>query len=138
MDYNFRFHHLGIATRSIEKYVEIYIKFGYSASKTIIEPSQNVKISFLSKSGSPSIELVQPLVDDSPISRILQQLGTTPYHICYEVDDIQQASDALEDLNFRPLFEPMESEAMDKGFFCYFFSVDIGLIELYQRGDLHK
>jgi methylmalonyl-CoA/ethylmalonyl-CoA epimerase len=77
--------------------------------------------------------LVEPLIADSPISRIVQQSGTTPYHTCYEVENIFETIDELEDLNFRPLFEPTKTEAMENGYFCYLFSVDIGLIELYQK-----
>lgn len=128
-----KFHHLGIAARSIEKCSDIYRKLGYSISDIKVELSQNVKIAFLSKPDSPLIELVEPLIADSPISRILLQSGTTPYHTCYEVEDIYNAIDELEDLNFRPLFEPITSEAMEDGLFCYLFSVEIGLIELYQK-----
>lgn len=130
---NFILHHVGIATRNIEKCASVYCKLGYTLSETKIEPSQNVKIAFLSKKDSPLFELVEPLITDSPISRIVQQSGTTPYHLCYEVDDIDATIDELEDMNFRPLFNPTRSEVMDDGLFCYLFSPEIGLIELYQK-----
>jgi methylmalonyl-CoA/ethylmalonyl-CoA epimerase len=128
-----KFHHLGIATKSIEKCVALYRKLGYTFSETKDEPTQNVRVAFLSKEGSPVLELVESKIADSPISRIVQQSGTTPYHTCYEVEDILVSIDELEDLNFRPLFEPIKTEAMEDGLFCYLFSVDIGLIELYQK-----
>jgi len=133
MNTNLKFHHLGIATKSIEKCADIYCKLGYTISEIKIETTQNVKIAFLDKDGCPLIELVEPLITDSPISRIVQQSGTTPYHTCYEVEDILEAIDELEDLNFRPLFEPLNTEAMEAGLFCYLFSAQIGLIELYQK-----
>jgi len=106
---------------------------GFAASEIVIEPSQNVKIAFLSKAGHPLMEVIEPLSDESPVSRIIQNSGTTPYHICYEVDDIERTAEDLEDKRFRMLFEPLVSEAMDHGLFCYLFSPDIGLIELYQK-----
>ena len=130
---NLKFHHIGIATKNIEKCAAVYIKLGYQISEIKTEPTQNVKIAFLSKFDSPVLELVEPLIADSPISRIVQQSGTTPYHTCYEVENIFETIDELEDLNFRPLFEPTKTEAMENGYFCYLFSVDIGLIELYQK-----
>jgi methylmalonyl-CoA/ethylmalonyl-CoA epimerase len=133
MNSNYIFHHLGIATKNIEKCAEIYLKLGYSMSAIKVEPTQNVKISYLTREASPILELVEPLNKDAPISRIVQQSGTTPYHTCYEVDDIQKSLEELEDLNFRLLFEPIESETMDNGLFCYLFSPEIGLVELYQR-----
>ena len=133
MKNNLKFHHIGIATKSIEKCAAMYSKLGYTMSETKEEPTQNVRIAFLYKMDSPVLELVEPLFADSPISRIVQQSGTTPYHTCYEVEDIFESIDELEDLNFRPLFEPTKTEAMEDGLFCYLFSVEIGLIELYQR-----
>ena len=127
------FHHLGVATRDIEKCVGTYVRLGYTASEIRTEPSQNVRICFLSKEGSPSMELVEPFNDDSPVSRMVKQSGTTPYHTCYEVNDINATIEELEEMNFRLLFEPIRSEAMEDGWFCYLFSPETGLIELYQR-----
>lgn len=133
MNLNLRFHHIGIAARSIDKCTDTYARLGYVSSETVVEPSQNVKICFLSKEGSPLLEIIEPLNDDSPVSKIVKNSGTTPYHLCYEVDDIEKSLEELEEMNFRLLFEPLISEVMDKGLFCYLFSSDIGLIELYQR-----
>ena len=123
---------MGIATKSIEKFADIYCKLGYNMSDIRIEPTQNVKICFLSKEGNPLLELVEPLNNETPVSNIVKNSGTTPYHMCYEVEDIQKSLEELEELNFRLLFEPLKSEAMDNGLFCYLFSVETGLVELYQ------
>lgn len=133
MNSNFIFHHLGIATRSIEKCVEIYRILGYKVSDTKIETTQKVKICFLTKTGNPMMELVEPMSNNTPVSNLVKNSGTIPYHVCYEVEDIEESLEELEELNFRLLFEPLKSDAMDKGQFCYLFSADIGLIELYQR-----
>jgi len=133
MNSNYIFHHLGIATRNIEKCASVYSKLGYSISHIKIEPSQNVKICFLSKEGSPLLELVEPLNNDTPVSNIVKNSGTTPYHTCYKVENLKQSLEELEELNFRLLFEPMISEVLDEGMFCYLFSSEIGLIELYQQ-----
>jgi methylmalonyl-CoA/ethylmalonyl-CoA epimerase len=127
------FHHLGIATKSIEKCVGTYTALGYHSTEPKEEPSQNVRICFLSKEGSPRLELVEPLTKDSPVFNIIKNSGTTPYHTCYEVEDMQKTLDELEDMGFRMLFEPLVSEVMDHGLFCYLFSAEIGLFELYQK-----
>jgi methylmalonyl-CoA/ethylmalonyl-CoA epimerase len=133
MNSDYSFHHIGIATKNIEKCANAYGKFGYSLSDIKIEPTQSVRIAFLSREGAPMIELVEPLTDDSPVSRLVKQSGTTPYHTCWEVSDIEKSAEELEELNFRLLFEPMTSEAMDEGLFCYLFSPETGLIEIFQR-----
>lgn len=133
MNSNYIFHHLGIATRSIENCSGIYARLGYTLSEIKEEPTQNVRIGFLSKDGGPVLELVEPVSSNTPVSNIVKNSGTTPYHTCYQVENIQHAIDELEELNFRLLFEPIKSETMEEGLFCYLFSPDIGLIELYQR-----
>jgi methylmalonyl-CoA/ethylmalonyl-CoA epimerase len=133
MNSNFIFHHIGVATRSIEKTTNVYINLGYTASEIMVEPSQNVKIRFLSKEGSPLLEIIEPLSEESPVSKMVMKSGATPYHTCYEVEDINKGIEELEELNFRQLFEPLVSNAMDEGLFCYLFSVDTGLVELYER-----
>ncbi len=133
MNTKYKLHHFGIATKSIERCAAIYSKLGFEKSETVVEPSQKVKICFLTNEVGTTLELVEPIGDDSPVTRFVKQSGTTPYHSCYEVDDIYEAIDELEDLNFRVMFEPVESEAMDKGLICYLFSVEIGLFELYQK-----
>jgi methylmalonyl-CoA/ethylmalonyl-CoA epimerase len=132
MKTTFKFHHFGIATKSIEKSAEIFSHIGYTLSGIQVEPSQKVKIGFMVHENNPTLELVEPLDSDSPVSRLIQNSGTTPFHTCFEVPDIYEAIDELEDLNFRPLFEPLVSDVMDKGLFCYLYSVEIGLFELYQ------
>jgi methylmalonyl-CoA/ethylmalonyl-CoA epimerase len=127
------FHHLGIATKSIEKCAGTYSALGYHCTEIKDEPSQNVRICFLSKEGSPLLELVEPLSKDAPVFNIIKNSGTTPYHTCYEVENMQEALDELEDMGFRMLFEPLVSEVMDHGLFCYLFSAEIGLFELYQK-----
>ena len=71
--------------------------------------------------------------DEAPISKIVQKSGATPYHTCYEVADILKAVEELEEMNFRLLFEPLVTNAMEDGLFCYLFSPDTGLVELYER-----
>ncbi len=132
MNSNLKFHHVGIATKSIDKSTKMYAQLGYIASETVVEISQNVKICFLTKEDSPILELVEPLNAESPVTRMVTQSGTTPYHTCYEVKDINAAVEELEDMNFRPLFEPMQSDAMMNGLICYLFADGIGLIELYE------
>ncbi|WP_111706552.1 VOC family protein [Lutibacter citreus] len=133
MNINYKFHHIGIATKSINKCITFYEKLGYSPSDIKIEPSQNVRICFLKKEDNPIIEIIEELNEDSAISLILKKMGSTVYHTCYEVTDIVAAADELEDSGFRLLFEPKISNTMDNGLFCYLYSVNCGFIELYQK-----
>ena len=82
------FHHIGIAVNNIENAQTSYEKLGYKMTLIIIDPIQNVKLCFLDKSDSPTLELVCPIDDKSPVVSILKKNNAMPYHTCYEVDDI--------------------------------------------------
>jgi methylmalonyl-CoA/ethylmalonyl-CoA epimerase len=127
---NFKFHHIGFVTNSIEKTAALYSIGGYSISEIISDAIQNVNICFLTKQGAPRIELVEPLDEFSSVNKILKKSGVSPYHICYEVDDIFVAYDALCELGYIPLFRPVEAIAIENKLICYFFKKEIGYIEL--------
>ena len=40
--------------------------------------------------GESNIEIMEPTVDDSPISKFLEKRGEGFHHICFAVDDIEQ------------------------------------------------
>ena len=91
MDLPLRFHHIGIACRDIAKTQGFYNAIGYSASPVVDDPLQHVRVCFLEKQGGPRLELLEPLDEQSPVARTLATVGVSPYHICYEVQDIETA-----------------------------------------------
>ena len=99
-------------------------------SKITIDKVQNSQIAFLSKNGQPLIELVSPIDDKSPVCKILEKNGVTPYHICYEVDDIYEAIKIMRKKHFIPLFKPEEAIAFENRPICYIYNKSVGLIEL--------
>ena len=122
--------HIGYAVRDIKETAQIYINGGWALSEIFEEKVQNASIAFLTKEGFPTIELVAPLEGKSPVDTFLQKVGITPYHLCYEVEDIDEAVEDLYDEGFKPLFMPVESVAMDNKKICYLFNAKTGYIEL--------
>ena len=88
----FAFHHIGIAVRDLSKAIPSYNTLGYElTSGPFDDPIQNVSVCFLSRgAGDTVLELVAPLGPNSPIDRTLKK-GGGPYHVCYEVPDINSA-----------------------------------------------
>lgn len=127
-----KINHIGYAVRDINKTAQYYMDAGWELSKIYEEEVQHTRIAFLTKEGFPTIELVAPLkdCDPSPVDNILQKIGCSTYHICYDVEDIEQAVDDLFDEGFKPLFEPVESVAMENHRICYLYHQHVGLIEL--------
>jgi methylmalonyl-CoA/ethylmalonyl-CoA epimerase len=129
----FTFHHIGIATRDISKTAKYYIEAGFYMSEIIIDPIQKVKISFLTKEQMPRIELLEPAADDSPVSQILEKSGTGPYHICYEVNNIEETIKDLKKNRFLPLFKPVRAVALDNRLICFLYNTEVGLIEILEK-----
>lgn len=127
--------HIGYAVRDIEKTALYYVAAWWNLSEIMEEKVQHTKIAFLKKEGFQRIELVSPLGDGipSPVDNVLQKNGCTTYHVCYTVDNINDAVDELYDEGFKPLFEPVESIAMEGKKICYLFHLHVGLIEIVEE-----
>lgn len=125
--------HIGYAVQNIEETAKLYLDAGWNLSEIFEEHVQNTKIAFLSKSGFTKIELVSPLnATKSPVDNILLKNGVALYHICYKVDDIESAVEDLYEENFKPLFMPVPSVAMNNKKICYLHHMSIGLIEIVE------
>lgn len=62
------------------------------------DKDRNVKLAFLKNYDSNEVlELVAPVNENSPVSHTLKTMKNvaTPYHICYEVTDIEKAIEVL-------------------------------------------
>ncbi len=129
---SFKFHHIGVAVKSIEKTVTIYEQGGYSRSVTTFDPIQNVNICWLEKDGMPLVELLEPVNESSPVNKTLEKNGVTPYHICYIVDDIEKAVQELRKQKYVTVSKPEEAVAINNCKVCFLFNKNIGLIELVE------
>ncbi len=126
------FHHIGIACRDIEKTKAFYLLQGYTATPTVEDSIQHVSISFLDKDGGPRLELLEPIGDQSPVARTLATSGVTPYHICYEVPDIEEAIATLRSQRFLLVNGPVPACALDNRRIAFLFQKNTGLIELLE------
>lgn len=126
------FHHIGIACRSIEKTKRFYVSMGYEAATTVDDPIQHVRVCFLTNPGAPRIELLEPLDDMNPLSRTLESVGVSPYHTCYEVQDIKAAIDDLRSQRFLLVSGPVPACAMNDRQVAFLYKKDNGLLELVE------
>jgi methylmalonyl-CoA/ethylmalonyl-CoA epimerase len=128
-----RFHHIGIAVNSIAHTSAIYQTAGYQLSDTTIETIQNVRIAFLTKAGSPLLELVEPIDIKSPVYNILKKVGVSAYHFCYEVENLQMEIAEMENKGFRLMVTPVATAAFANRQICFLYHLDAGLIELLEK-----
>ena len=132
MEPQLTFHHIGIACRDIVKSQQFYTSMGYAATDIVDDPLQHVRICFLEKKGAPRLELLEPLDDQSPVARTLTAVGVSPYHLCYEVEDIDAAITALRQQRFLLVKEPLPACAMGGCRVAFLFQKNTGLVELVE------
>lgn len=128
-----KFHHIGVAVFDIDTTAAEYIAAGYTKSDTIFDPIQNVYICFLNKPGMPQIELLAPKDETSPVNKTLEKMGITPYHCCYEVEDMAVAIAELRKQRYIVVAQPAEAVAIDKHKVCFLYNKNVGLIEIVEK-----
>ena len=129
-----RFHHVGIAVQKINEAIHAYKALGYSQTSAIIhDPIQKVQLCFLDKDESPTLELVSAISIDSPVTNILAKSGPTPYHNCFEVDDITESVASLKQYGYRRLSAVVSAIAFGNRRICFLYHKEVGLIELLEK-----
>ena len=127
------FHHIGLATKNMDRAKRLYESLGYAVSDSIVVASQRVRVCFVTKVGHPMIELIEPLSEDSPVRAILGKTGSTPYHLCYATRDLGEVEIQLRALKCLPVGGVFLSEALDSQATRFFYNANIGLIEVTER-----
>lgn len=92
-----RLNHVGVATPSIDDSLKVYrdLLGATRAGVPFDLPAQGVRVCFVDLPNS-QIELIEPLGEDSPIHGFLARNPKGgQHHICFEVEDILVARDAL-------------------------------------------
>ena len=103
-----RLNHVGVATPSIEKSLELYkTMFGAEPHGPPFDlPAQGVRVCFVDAPNS-QIELIEPLGEDSPIGKFLEKNPAGgQHHVCFEVPEIHAAKRELEEKGARVLGDP--------------------------------
>lgn len=126
------FHHVGVMTARPDEACEFYLSAGYGLSWSGHDPLQKVRIILLRRTDHPMIELIHPLSDESPVSRLLENKGGGPYHTCYEVSDLDGTSRSLRRMKMLPTTRKIPAIAFGNRHIQFFYSVATGLIELLE------
>ena len=91
-----KLNHVAIATADLDAASALYRDtLGAQVSDPVDIPEHGVTTVFVDL-GNTKIELISPLGEQSPIERFLERnQGGGIHHICYEVEDINSASEDL-------------------------------------------
>ena len=90
-----RLNHVAIAVKDIKAAAAGYAALGATVSEAVPQPDHGVTTVFITLPNT-KIELLEPLGAASPIAKFLERNADGGiHHVCYEVDDIKAARDAL-------------------------------------------
>ena len=127
-----RVHHVGYAVSDIDESIAAFKLLGYETSQLVEDDGRKVKIVFL-HNGSECVELVAPNGDGNPVEGQLKKTGSAPYHICYEVDDLEAAIAELQKNRGWFLTKPPEAApAIDGRRVAFMYQKDVGTFELVE------
>ena len=124
-------HHIGYVVEKIEEAQQNFEALGYKVAQVPVNDDiQKCRIAFIAREGEPMIELVEPYENNKSLRKMLTQRGNTPYHMCYEVEDVEALFDELsEKEGWMPLFRPVEATAFRNRLITYFYNAQIGYVE---------
>ncbi|MBR0429519.1 MAG: VOC family protein [Lachnospiraceae bacterium] len=126
-------HHIGYFVKNIEKGKRSFIDLGYEVEQDVVRDEyRGIDIAFLVKDGY-RVELVSPYTVESVVYDLRKRMGNSPYHICYEVADLDAAIGELQAQRFVVTQEPHEAVAIDGKRVCFLIHGQIGIIELVEE-----
>lgn len=86
--------HIGYITDKIEETKESFLCLGYVSESVVDFEAHKTKVCFLRKEGETTVELVEPYETNKSLRKLLKN-GVTPYHLCYEVENINKSISSL-------------------------------------------
>ena len=127
---------IAIAVSDLNKEIDVYKNIpGFEFKGKEVVGEQKVTVAFF-KVGDVFIELLEPLSDDSPISKFIEKRGGGLHHISYEVDDIEKSISSLQEKGMRMLdTEPRVGAHKAKIAFAHPKDFSGVLTELKEKGE---
>lgn len=126
--------HIGIAVNNLEEKITYYTEtLGLKLLRIEEVPSQNVRVAFID-AGNVHIELLEPLSEEGAIYQHIQKRGEGIQHVAFEVKNIEQRMQELNDSGVRLLTEqPVPGAGGSKAAFIHPKDSFGVLYELYEK-----
>ncbi len=94
---------MGIAVRSVDESIDFYRDI-LGMPEVPLDDSDGARIAGL-QAGESLIELLEPDAGDNPIARFIDRRGPGVHHICFSVDDLDEALDRCRSAGIRLIDE---------------------------------
>ena len=130
-------YHIGVAVHDAEKTAKLYEKtlgLAIAHDETVMDQGVRAIMLLPQNTNSTAIELLEPVVDESSISKFLEKRGEGMHHVCYLVKDIKYGIESLIKNNIEMIdLEPREGLNNTLVAFAHPKSLNGVLIELAQK-----
>jgi len=129
-----RLHHIGIAVDNIAEKATLYcrtVPVGFPA-EIIHDEIQQVRVAFANVGNGITIEFIEPDGENSPVANALRH-GISLHHICYEVQDLEQAIAQAYAAGALIVCEPVPARAFQGRRIAFIYSPVGGLTEFVEE-----
>lgn len=125
--------HIGYAVRRIDRALSAFEKLGFAFEPVIDDTDRNIRLAFGEKD-CYRIELVAPLDKkaESPVDQYLGNSVGTPYHICYQSEELDKDVEELEKQGFKVVIEPRAAIAFGGRRVVFMTNIGFGLMEIVE------
>jgi methylmalonyl-CoA/ethylmalonyl-CoA epimerase len=104
--------HIGIAVNNLEESLALWAELFNLNMRGIEEiEERGVRLAHLEVEDGPSIELVTPFGEGSPLEEFLKERGEGIHHFCFEVSDVADAVNRLKDKGIQFVHETPQKGA---------------------------
>lgn len=125
------FHHIGVATKGIEKELPVYTMLGYSPEGDyFVDELQGIRGLFVTATGQPRLELLENLPGSTTLD-IPLKCGNRMYHVAYKVQNIETVVKTGNQRRWRLVSGLKESTYFGKRV-CFTVSPNMQMIELVE------
>jgi methylmalonyl-CoA/ethylmalonyl-CoA epimerase len=125
-----RIHHIGYLVKKIEAAKIEFEKLGFALSGSVVlDKARAAKICFLEGNGC-RVELISPVDESSPVYGLMAKRKNSPYHICYETENLENDIASLCDNGFMVFQAPEPAPAIGCRQVAFLTNPEIGMVEL--------
>lgn len=128
---HFKFHHMGIASNSVDESFEDYQMISYEKGDYYIDENLGVKGLFAISQTKPTLEILENLPNCHSLDIYLKNFITT-FHLAYIVDNFQYCCDLIVNKMGGKIISDIKDSAYFKGKCCYVLTPDRYTLELIE------
>lgn len=125
-------HHIGYLVKKIDAAIKEFTGLGYTIRQaTVYDDIRKVNICFMEKDGYV-VELVSPTDSESVVAGLLKKYKNSPYHICYETQNLEKELALLTENGYTAIDTPTPAPALEGRRVVFLMNASLGMIELLE------